>query len=106
MNCDHLEVAENNCVYRDVIQHYILLMSPTLPRTKAVCPVLHVVMERLYFIIRELLAGEKKSWSNSAKRMGKKEGYGGGGRLRNAERQWRGGSMAKGVGSDEDEGKR
>ncbi|KAF7827671.1 DNA-directed RNA polymerases II, IV and V subunit 9A [Senna tora] len=45
-NCDHQEVADNNCVYRNVIHHPVsertqvlqqdIAADPTLPRTKAV----------------------------------------------------------------------
>ncbi|KAK4586531.1 hypothetical protein RGQ29_023610 [Quercus rubra] len=44
-NCDHQEVADNNCVYRNEIHHSVgertqvlqdVTADPTLPRTKAV----------------------------------------------------------------------
>ncbi|KAM7463138.1 hypothetical protein LguiA_031259 [Lonicera macranthoides] len=44
-NCDHQEVAENNCVYRNEIHHPVgertqvlqdVAADPTLPRTKSV----------------------------------------------------------------------
>nr|CAD1842383.1 unnamed protein product [Ananas comosus var. bracteatus] len=44
-NCDHQEVAENNCVYRNVVDHSVdeftqvledVASDPTLPRTKSV----------------------------------------------------------------------
>ncbi|KAK2644414.1 hypothetical protein Ddye_019609 [Dipteronia dyeriana] len=44
-NCDHQEVAENNCVYRNEVFHSVgertqvlqdVAADPTLPRTKAV----------------------------------------------------------------------
>ncbi|XP_031264526.1 DNA-directed RNA polymerases II, IV and V subunit 9A [Pistacia vera] len=45
-NCDHQEIADNNCVYRNEVQHSVsettqilnadVAADPTLPRTKAV----------------------------------------------------------------------
>ncbi|KAM7257961.1 hypothetical protein ACFE04_013702 [Oxalis oulophora] len=44
-NCDHQEIAENNCVYRNVVHHSVsertqvlqdVTSDPTLPRTKTV----------------------------------------------------------------------
>ncbi|CAD5187570.1 unnamed protein product [Musa acuminata subsp. malaccensis] len=44
-NCDHQEVADNNCVYRNVVHHSVVEFTqvlqdvaadPTLPRTRAV----------------------------------------------------------------------
>ncbi|CAK7326374.1 unnamed protein product [Dovyalis caffra] len=44
-NCDHQEVADNNCVYRNEVHHSVaertqvlqdVAADPTLPRTKAV----------------------------------------------------------------------
>ncbi|KAG6597567.1 DNA-directed RNA polymerases II, IV and V subunit 9A, partial [Cucurbita argyrosperma subsp. sororia] len=65
-NCDHQEVADNNCVYRNEIHHAVgertqvlqdVAADPTLPRTKAV-DVLNATMEKL-FSSRPLPEGRK-----------------------------------------------
>ncbi|XP_047311614.1 DNA-directed RNA polymerases II, IV and V subunit 9A-like [Impatiens glandulifera] len=44
-NCDHQEIADNNCVYRNVVHHAVeertqilhdVNADPTLPRTKSI----------------------------------------------------------------------
>ncbi|XP_008797455.2 DNA-directed RNA polymerases II, IV and V subunit 9A-like [Phoenix dactylifera] len=57
-NCDHQEVADNNCVYRNVIHHSVgefaqvlrdVTADPTLPRTKSVKCALCNHQEAVFF---------------------------------------------------------
>jgi len=65
-NCDHQEIAENNCVYRNEIHHAAgertqilqdVASDPTLPRTKTVRCVVCNHGEAVFFQLEE-----RKAW--------------------------------------------
>ncbi|KAJ6429636.1 hypothetical protein OIU84_021106 [Salix udensis] len=80
-NCDHQEIADDNCVYRNEVHHSVaertqvlqdVAADPTLPRTKAVTCTVCKHPEAVFF--QEIF--EKKqhigdSFSNSYGRGGK-----------------------------------
>ncbi|KAF2308270.1 hypothetical protein GH714_039879 [Hevea brasiliensis] len=67
-NCDHQEIAENNCVYRNEVHHSVaertqvlqdVAADPTLPRTKSVkaaCATIKKLSSRLALILSSMVS--------------------------------------------------